>query len=244
MLILFDNGTPRTLARLLIDSHMVTEARARGWQELGNGELLKEAEAAGFEVLVTTDKNISYQQNLSGRKIAIVVLERGRWSLVKPPCFTSGCRYQCDHDRQLYRGRHSLRELGMKVFLYLITVVITFPLLFLHLLVAVLPLRGTEAAGLFVISRLGFLILIGFISGILLLWAAFLVRANPMRSQQLAFSGIVCEWAFYAPHSIWLHRLHSAQIVFLPAILLLIATIFISLDFLMSLKLKIIKQRI
>jgi hypothetical protein len=55
MLILFDNGTPRTLARYLIDRHTITEARARGWQELENGKLLNEAEAAGFEVLVTTD---------------------------------------------------------------------------------------------------------------------------------------------------------------------------------------------
>ena len=83
MLILFDNGTPRTLARFLIDRHMVTEARARGWEELENGELLKQAEAAGFEVLVTTDKNLSYQQNLTGRKIAIVVLGKGRWGLIK-----------------------------------------------------------------------------------------------------------------------------------------------------------------
>jgi len=78
MLVLFDNGTPRTLARFLIDRHMVTEARARGWEKLGNGELLKEAEAAGFEVLVTTDKNLSYQQNLTRRRIAIVVLGLGR----------------------------------------------------------------------------------------------------------------------------------------------------------------------
>ena len=83
MLVLSDNGTPRTLARFLIDHHMVTEARAQGWQELENGELLNEAEAAGFEVLVTTDKNLSYQQNLTGRKIAIVVLGQGRWSLIR-----------------------------------------------------------------------------------------------------------------------------------------------------------------
>ena len=83
MLVLFDNGTPRTLARYLIDHHAVTEARARGWEELENGELLSKAEAAGFEVLVTTDKNLSYQQNLAGRKIAIVVLGQGRWSLIK-----------------------------------------------------------------------------------------------------------------------------------------------------------------
>ena len=68
MLILFDNGTPRTLARFLIDRHAVTEARARGWEELDNGELLVQAEAAGFEVLVTTDKNLRYQQNLADRR--------------------------------------------------------------------------------------------------------------------------------------------------------------------------------
>jgi hypothetical protein len=84
MLVLFYNATPRTLARDLINRHAVTEARARGWEELENGGLLNEAEAAGFEVLVTTDKNLSFQQNLKGRKIAIVVLGKGRWTLVKP----------------------------------------------------------------------------------------------------------------------------------------------------------------
>jgi hypothetical protein len=83
MLLLFDNGTPRTLARYLIGQHTVTEARARGWEALGNGELLDAAEAAGFDVLLTTDKNLRYQQNLSGRKLAIVVLGQGRWSLIR-----------------------------------------------------------------------------------------------------------------------------------------------------------------
>lgn len=83
MLVLFDNGTPRTLARFLVDRHMVTEARARGWQELENGALLKEAEAAGFDVIITTDKNLRYQQNLKDRKIALVVLGLGRWSLIR-----------------------------------------------------------------------------------------------------------------------------------------------------------------
>ena len=84
MLVLFDNGTPRTLARYLIDQHTVTEARARGWQQLENGNLLAEAERAGFEVLITTDKNMRFQQNLTGRKIAIVVLGQGRWELIRP----------------------------------------------------------------------------------------------------------------------------------------------------------------
>lgn len=83
MLVLFDNGTPRTLARYLIGQHTVTEARARGWHELSNGELLREAEENGFEVLVTTDKNLAYQQNLVTRKIGIVVLGLGRWSLIR-----------------------------------------------------------------------------------------------------------------------------------------------------------------
>ncbi|HWZ44486.1 MAG TPA: hypothetical protein VNW97_13500 [Candidatus Saccharimonadales bacterium] len=83
MLVLFDNGTPRTLARFLIDHHTVTEARARGWEELENGELLQAAEIVGFEVLVTTDKNLRYQQNLTGRRIAVVVLGQGRWTLIR-----------------------------------------------------------------------------------------------------------------------------------------------------------------
>jgi hypothetical protein len=62
----------------------VTEARARGWDRLENGELLNVAEAAGFEVIVTTDRNIRYQQNLANRKIAIVALGRGRWTLIRP----------------------------------------------------------------------------------------------------------------------------------------------------------------
>ena len=49
-----------------------------------NGELLRAAEEAGFEVFLTTDKNLVYQQNLGNRKIAIVVLGKSRWSLVEP----------------------------------------------------------------------------------------------------------------------------------------------------------------
>lgn len=84
MFVLFDNGTPRTLARYLIARHTVTEARARGWDTLENGDLLNAAEAAGFEVLLTTDKNIRYQQNLEKRKIAVVALGQGRWTLLEP----------------------------------------------------------------------------------------------------------------------------------------------------------------
>jgi hypothetical protein len=82
MLILFDNGTPRGLARFLI-GHSVEEAREHGWEELANGELMDAAEQAGFEVMVTTDKNIRHQQRLKVRKIALVVLEHSQWPMVK-----------------------------------------------------------------------------------------------------------------------------------------------------------------
>ncbi|HEX3683563.1 MAG TPA: hypothetical protein VHU83_13580 [Bryobacteraceae bacterium] len=82
MRILFDNSTPRGLAHFLT-SHSVDEARSRGWDELSNGELIDAAERAGFEIIVTTDKNIRYQQNLTSRKIALVVLEHSQWPMVK-----------------------------------------------------------------------------------------------------------------------------------------------------------------
>lgn len=82
MLILLDNNAPRGLAHAL-PGHTVIEGRERGWATLKNGELLSVAEQAGFGVLVTADKNIRYQQNLEGRKIAIVVLTQLRWRLVR-----------------------------------------------------------------------------------------------------------------------------------------------------------------
>jgi hypothetical protein len=82
MRILFDHGTPRSIARSL-EGHSVTAARARGWERLTNGALLKIAEEAGFDLLLTTDKNIRYQQNLAGRKIAIVVLGNPQLPVVR-----------------------------------------------------------------------------------------------------------------------------------------------------------------
>ena len=63
MLVLFDHGTPRGLARLLPE-HTVITAKARGWDRLSNGELLKMAEAAAVDLLITTDQKIRYQQTL------------------------------------------------------------------------------------------------------------------------------------------------------------------------------------
>ena len=82
MRVLFDNGTPRGVAVALPD-HTVDEARSHGWDTLRNGDLLDAAEAAGFDVFLTTDRNIRYQQNLTDRRIAIVVLGKGRWRLIR-----------------------------------------------------------------------------------------------------------------------------------------------------------------
>jgi hypothetical protein len=82
MLILFDHGTPRGIARFL-PGHTVTRAKERGWDTLSNGDLLAEAERAGFEVFLTADKNIRYQQNLAGRRIAVVVLSTPQWPVVR-----------------------------------------------------------------------------------------------------------------------------------------------------------------
>ncbi len=80
MHILFDHGTPRGLARALPE-HIVTSAKTRGWDRLSNGDLLKAAENAGFDLFLTTDQRIQYQQNLAGRKIAILVLTgTTKWS--------------------------------------------------------------------------------------------------------------------------------------------------------------------
>lgn len=82
MLILFDQGTPVPI-RLFLIGHTVKTAAEQGWSTLSNGNLLNAAEAAGFEVLVTTDKNFIHQQNLQGRKIAIVVLGNQQWPVLR-----------------------------------------------------------------------------------------------------------------------------------------------------------------
>jgi len=83
MRILFDQGTPKGLAPALI-GHTVTTARAEGWDALDNGALLNVAEKAGIDLLLTTDRRIRYQQNLSGRTLASVVLTGAtRWSSVR-----------------------------------------------------------------------------------------------------------------------------------------------------------------
>jgi hypothetical protein len=82
MLVLFDQGTPVPM-RPFLRGHTVETAVQRGWDKLKNGELLEVAEKAGFEVLVTPDKNIRYQQNLALRRIALVVLGNPQWPVLR-----------------------------------------------------------------------------------------------------------------------------------------------------------------
>jgi hypothetical protein len=80
--ILFDQGTPVPLRQSLMHHDVVTTYE-RDWSRLKNGELLDAAENQGFEVLVTTDSNLKYQQNLKSRRIAIVVLSTPSWPRIQ-----------------------------------------------------------------------------------------------------------------------------------------------------------------
>ena len=82
MRILFDHDTPRPLRRYLT-GHAVDTANERGWAEIRNGTLLDNAEREGYEVMITADQSMRYQQNMARRQIALVVLLSNRWSAVR-----------------------------------------------------------------------------------------------------------------------------------------------------------------
>jgi predicted nuclease of predicted toxin-antitoxin system len=82
MKILFDVNMPRPL-RGALPGHEILTAQSQGWAELKNGDLIAAAEKNGFDVLITADKNLSYQQNLIARKIAILVLPTNKLKILK-----------------------------------------------------------------------------------------------------------------------------------------------------------------
>ena len=82
MKILFDQGTPAPLRRYLSE-HSVDTAFELGWSELKNGELLDRAEAESYEVLITTDQNLRFQQNLSDKRLAVLVLQSTSWPRIR-----------------------------------------------------------------------------------------------------------------------------------------------------------------
>ena len=83
MRILFDHNAPRQLRRHLV-GHDVDVAEERGWATLVNGAFLDRAEEAGYEVVITADKNMPHQQNLGRRNLALLVLGANRWLLIEP----------------------------------------------------------------------------------------------------------------------------------------------------------------
>jgi len=81
--IVFDKNVPAGVRRVLLD-HEVRTFNEMPWHpQLENGELLKAAEAAGLDVMITADQNIRYQQDLTGRRLALVVLGSNIWPLVR-----------------------------------------------------------------------------------------------------------------------------------------------------------------
>ncbi|MGH9583982.1 MAG: hypothetical protein ACRD4O_13730 [Bryobacteraceae bacterium] len=80
-----DSVRPRhaCAAGRLSQQHTVHKTKEVGWDRLANGELLTAAEKAGYDLFLTTDKNIRYQQNLAGRKISIIVLGISRWPILR-----------------------------------------------------------------------------------------------------------------------------------------------------------------
>jgi hypothetical protein len=82
MKILFDQGTPVPLRRHL-HPRPVDTAAEMGRAALANGDLLAAAEQAGFDILVTTDQSLRYQQNLAQRKIGVVVLMTTSWPRIR-----------------------------------------------------------------------------------------------------------------------------------------------------------------
>jgi hypothetical protein len=82
MRILFDQGTPLAI-RDALTNQTVRTAREEGWSTLSNGDLLRAAEQAGFDVFLTTDTSLPHQQNLKHRKLAVVILTKNRWVLIQ-----------------------------------------------------------------------------------------------------------------------------------------------------------------
>ena len=82
MRVLFDQGTPAPLRHALVGLSVET-AFELGWGTLQNGALIAAAESHGFDVLLTTDKNLKYQQNLAGRRLAVVVLSTTSWPRIR-----------------------------------------------------------------------------------------------------------------------------------------------------------------
>lgn len=80
--VLFDKNVPYPLRQHLLDWQVKT-AEEEGWNQISNGELITYAEEAGYHILLTCDQNLRYQQEITNRRISIVVLGSNIWPAVR-----------------------------------------------------------------------------------------------------------------------------------------------------------------
>jgi hypothetical protein len=80
--VLLDEGVPIGV-RWLVAGFPVDSAAELGWAGLAHGDLIEVAEQAGYDVMITADQNISYQQNLTGRRLALIVLMSNHWDTIR-----------------------------------------------------------------------------------------------------------------------------------------------------------------
>ena len=83
MKVILDENVPQKLRLLIGEEHSVVTTWYQGWSSFKNGALLTAAEAAGFELFISADQELSYQQNLQGRKKALLILSTNNWDLIK-----------------------------------------------------------------------------------------------------------------------------------------------------------------
>ena len=102
--ILFDQNVPHRLARHLAPRQVALSVDL-GWSTLSNGKLVDAAERAGFDVLLTADQNMAYQQNLTDRHLAILILDSNRW----PHIFRNVARIRAAIDAAVPAGFNVVR---------------------------------------------------------------------------------------------------------------------------------------
>jgi hypothetical protein len=115
MKIILDESVPQKLRLSIEGRHTVVTTWYQGWSGLKNGALLNAAEEAGFELFITADQEMSYQQNLKGRKMALVVLSTNNWDLVKAHIAGIMAAIAAATPGKLYRSRNSSRVMPRRV---------------------------------------------------------------------------------------------------------------------------------
>ena len=80
--VLLDQNPPLGLCHIL-SGHEVAHTYTLVWHNITNGDLTAAAEVAGFEIMITADQNIRYQQNLAGRRFALIVLGTTHWDIIR-----------------------------------------------------------------------------------------------------------------------------------------------------------------